>query len=306
MNLKLEAESFRGYAKIRNMKSLREYIVEAEKNHTAIGHFNISNMEGVWAVARAAKSLDLPVVIGVSEGERSFVGVKQIRAIVTSVMKELNHPIFLNADHTYSIEKVKETIDAGFDSVIVDGAKLSFEDNVKIAKEAVVYAKLKNETILVEGELGYIGQSSKLLSELPEGVKIDPESLTHPDEAKRLVEETGIDLLAPAVGNIHGMLRDGRNLSLNIERIKKIRSVAGVPLVLHGGSGSSDEDFLRAIEAGISMIHINTELRIAYRDALKKSLQDEPDEIAPYKISKPALLAMQKVVENRLKLFSKM
>ena len=136
-------------------------------------------------------------------------------------------------------------------------------------------------------------------------MNLDPKSLTHPDVAKDFVNKTGIDLLAPAVGNIHGMLKGGGNPALNIERVKEISEAAGVPLVLHGGSGSSDEDFANAIEAGISIIHINTEIRVAYRDALKKSLQDEPDEISPYKIAKPAMVAMQKVIENRIKLFNR-
>ncbi|PIQ67073.1 MAG: tagatose-bisphosphate aldolase [Candidatus Zambryskibacteria bacterium CG_4_9_14_3_um_filter_40_16] len=287
------------------MKTAKEYILEAQKNKKALGHFNVSNMEGVWAVSRAAKSLNLPVFIGVSEGERDFIGIKEIRAIVTAVKEDLDHPIFLNADHTYSFDRVKEVVDAGFDSVIIDGAKLSAEDNLKLTQESVQYAKSKNPNILIEGELGYIGQSSKLLNELPEGVNLDPKSLTHPDVAKDFVNKTGIDLLAPAVGNIHGMLKGGGNPALNIERVKEIGEAAGVPLVLHGGSGSSDEDFANAIEAGISIIHINTEIRVAYRDALKKSLQDEPDEISPYKIAKPAMVAMQKVIENRIKLFNR-
>ena len=287
------------------MKTAKEYILEAQKNKKALGHFNVSNMEGVWAVSRAAKSLNLPVFIGVSEGERDFIGIKEIRAIVTAVKEDLDHPIFLNADHTYSFDRVKEVVDAGFDSVIIDGAKLSAEDNLKLTQESVQYAKSKNPNILIEGELGYIGQSSKLLNELPEGVNLDPKSLTHPDVAKDFVNKTGIDLLAPAVGNIHGMLKGGGNPALNIERVKEIGEATGVPLVLHGGSGSSDEDFANAIEAGISIIHINTEIRVAYRDALKKSLQDEPDEISPYKIAKPAMVAMQKVIENRIKLFNR-
>jgi len=287
------------------MKTAKEYILEVQKNKKALGHFNVSNMEGVWAVSRAAKSLNLPVFIGVSEGERDFIGIKEIRAIVTAVKEDLDHPIFLNADHTYSFDRVKEVVDAGFDSVIIDGAKLSAEDNLKLTQESVQYAKSKNPNILIEGELGYIGQSSKLLNELPEGVNLDPKSLTHPDVAKDFVNKTGIDLLAPAVGNIHGMLKGGGNPALNIERVKEIGEAAGVPLVLHGGSGSSDEDFANAIEAGISIIHINTEIRVAYRDALKKSLQDEPDEISPYKIAKPAMVAMQKVIENRIKLFNR-
>ena len=118
------------------------------------------------------------------------------------------------------------------------------------------------------------------------------------------MERTGVDLLAPAVGNVHGMLATGHNPKLDISRIKSGRETAGVPLVLHGGSGISDEDFRKAIEAGISTVHINTEIRVAFRDAVKKSLQDDPDEIAPYRIMKGSVIEIQRVVTERLKLFS--
>lgn len=287
------------------MQTLKEYIHNAGARKVAIGHFNISNIEGFWAIVRAAKGLDLPVIIGVSEGERDFIGVREARALVTCAREELNHPIFLNADHTYSFDRVKEVIDAGYDSVIFDGAKISFDENVKIAKECVDYARSKNPNILVEGELGYIGQSSKILDAIPEGVNLSPESLTSPEQAKEFVEKTGVDLLAPAVGNIHGMLKGGSDPRIDIERVRAIRTASGVPLVLHGGSGNSQEDFVASIDAGVSIVHINTELRVAFRDALRLTLQEDPDEVAPYKFMKPSLLAMQKVVESKLKFFNK-
>jgi fructose-bisphosphate aldolase class II len=284
------------------MKTYREYIEDAKARGVAIGHFNISNIEGLNAIFNTARKLDLPVIIGVSEGERDFIGVKQVRALVTSLREQYNYPIFLNADHTYSFERVKEVIDAGYDSVIFDGAKLSFEENVKIAKQCVEYAKSVNPEILVEAELGYIGQSSKVLDEIPEGVSL--ENLTTADDAKRYVEETGVDLFAPAVGNIHGMLRDVKDPRLNIERIKEISDATLRPLVLHGGSGTVDEDFTNAIKAGVSIVHINTEIRVAYRDALKEEITKNPEEVAPYKIMKPSIEAMERVIEARLRLFN--
>jgi fructose-bisphosphate aldolase class II len=286
------------------MKTLRECIAEAEAKKSAVGHFNISNIEGFWAIVRTAKNLDLPVIIGVSEGERDFVGVRQAKALVESARSEMSHPIFINADHTYSVERIKEAVDAGFDSVIFDGAGLSFDDNVKQTQAAVAYAKSKNPEILVEGELGYIGKSSKILDAVPEGVSIDNASLTTPEDAKRFVDATGVDLLAPAVGNIHGMLKGGHDPKLNTELVAAIREASGVPLVLHGGSGNSPEDFKASIAAGVAIVHINTELRVAYRDAVKKTLQENPDEVAPYKIMRPSVVAMEKVVEEKLKLFN--
>jgi fructose-bisphosphate aldolase class II len=288
------------------MNTLRDTVAAAMKQGVAVGHFNISNLEGLWGIFNAARALNVPVIIGVSEGERDFIGVRQTAALVKSLREEFNYPIFLNADHTYSIERVKEAIDAGFDSVIFDGAKLSFEENVAMAKQCVEYARASGRDVIIEGELGYIGQSSKILDAVPEGVNLSDDMLTSAEEAKKFVELTGVDMLAPAVGNIHGMLRGGSDPKLNIARIKEIAAATGVPLVLHGGSGNSVEDFQAGIDAGVGIVHINTELRVAYRDALKLALQENPDEVAPYKILKGAVAAVQKVAEAKLKTFNKL
>jgi len=285
-----------------DMKILREYIKEAEEKKIAIGHFNISNSEGFWAVVGACKKLNLPAIIGVSEGERDFIGIKQIKVLIDTIKAE-GLPIFLNADHTYSIDRVKEVIDAGFDAVIIDGAEKSFDENLIMTKESVDYKNSKNPEILIEGEYGFIGKSSKILDELPEGIEISENTMTKPEEAAEFVRQSEIDLFAPAVGNIHGMVKGG-NPKIDIERIRQIRESAVVPLVLHGGSGITDDEFKQAIEAGISIIHINTELRLAFKQGIQKSLIDDPDEIAPYKYLKPAVQAMQAVVEKRMALFA--
>lgn len=286
-------------------KTLKSYVEEALIKKVAIGHFNISNLEGFWAVVNAAKKLKVPVIIGVSEGEREFMGVKQVRALVDSV-KSKDFPIFLNADHTYSFEKVKEVVDAGYDSVIYDGTEQSFDDNVAATKKCVAYAKNINPNILVEAEIGFIGKSSKVLDAIPEGVKISEEFLTKPDEAKKFRDATGVDMLAPAVGNIHGMLSGGKDPALNIGRVAEISKAVKVPLVLHGGSGNSAEDFVAAIDAGVAIIHVNTEIRVAFRDALTTQVTKDPSQVAPYKIMKPTIEAMQKVIEEKLRIFNKL
>jgi len=286
------------------MKSLRDYVNDAEQRGVAIGHFNISNLEGLHGIFQAARALNLPVVIGTSEGERSFIGVAETVALVRALRDTYNHPIFLNADHTYSFEGVKEAIDAGYDAVIFDGAKLSLEENIATTRKCVEYARNCGRDVLVEAELGNIGQSSKMLDVIPEGVATDEAFMTSPEDAASFVRQTGVDLLAPAVGNMHGMVKGGHNPKINTERIAAIRNAAGVPLVLHGGSGISDEDFISSVKAGISTIHINTEIRLAYRDALVQTLAASPDEIAPYKILAPSVEAVAAVVMKRLKLFN--
>ena len=285
-------------------KSLRESIKEAGEKGVAIGHFNVSNLEGVYAIAEAAENLKVPVIIGVSEGERDFTGVKIIAAVVKSLKAEKNLPIFLNADHTYSIERVKEAIDAGFDSVIFDGAQLSMEENISKAKECVAYAKSQTRDVIVEGELGYIGTSSKVLTEIPEGAAINDAMLTSTIDAKKFVEETGVDMLAPAVGNIHGMFGKAKDPALNIGRVGEISEITQIPLVLHGASGNSDADVQEAIKAGVRVVHVNTELRVAFRKGLEEALSAHPDEVSPYKYLKIARDSMKKVVEEKLRVFN--
>ena len=286
------------------MNSLREIIKDAEERRVAIGHFNISELAALKAIFKAARDVGVPVIIGVSEGERDFIGTRQAGALIKSLREEHNLELFLNADHTYSLDKIKEAVAAGFDAVIFDGAKLSLEENIKKTREVVQYVKSVNPNILVEGEMGYIGSSSKILESIPEGAAIKPEDLTKPEEAERFIKETGVQMLAPAVGNIHGMFRNAPNPSLNIRRIKEIREAAGVPLVLHGGSGISDDDFVAAINAGISVIHINTEIRLAWRKGLEAALLGGKEEIAPYKLLPSSEKAIYEVVKRRLQLFN--
>lgn len=286
------------------MKTLREVIAEAEEKKVAIGHFNISDSTQLWGIFNAAKSLNVPVVIGTSEGERDFIGARQAAALVQTIREEYDYPIFINADHHYSLEKVKEAIDAGYDAVIFDGIKVSHEENVEIAKNAVLYARSCGREVLVEAELGNIGQSSKVLESIPEGAEITEEMMTKPDALKEFVAVTDVDLIAPAVGNLHGMLKHGSNPKLSISRIKELREAGGVPMVLHGGSGISDEDFKEGIRAGMSTVHINTEIRRAYREGIEKHLKENPDEIAPYRYIKSGREALEAVVLERLKLFN--
>jgi len=289
------------------MDSLLRVVKNAEKQGVAIGHFNVSNLEMLKAVSHVAEKLRLPVVIGVSEGERGYIGVHHVRDLIDSYNKEHstgNHRLFLNADHTYSLKKVKEAAEQGFDAIVFDGSKLPFRENVKKTREAVKIAKRINKNVIVEGELGYIGQSSKILKGLPKGAVIKSEDLPTAEEAFRFVKETGVDMLAPAVGNIHGMFKNAKNPKLNIERIKEIKKAVKIPLVLHGGSGISNSDFRAAIRAGISLIHVSTELRVAWRRGLEKALEENKDEIAPYKLMPEVLKEIEKVVEGRLKLFN--
>ena len=283
------------------MESLRDVLIHAAANGRAVGHFNVSDSTQFNGIYAAAKELSVPVIVAVSEGERDFLGVHQIAALVRAIREKEGYPIFLNADHHHSIEGCKAAIDAGFDAVIIDGAKLSEEENTLQTKEVVAHARACGRDVLVEAELGYIGTSSKVLDAVPEGAGLD---MTTPELAERFVKATGIDLLAPSVGNIHGMLKNVPEPRLDIPRIEAIAKTCGVPLVLHGASGNSEEDVLGAIKAGVRIVHINTEIRVAYRKGIEAALGTDPDEVAPYKYLSGGRDSLKEVVYKKIKLFS--
>ena len=286
------------------MNSLRDRLQQAQQSHQAVGHFNVSDLVALKAVFLAAQELKVPVIVGLSEGEREFVGTRQIAAFVRSLREEYDFPVFLNADHTHSLAKGLEVAKAGFDSIVFDLSALPFEENIRQTKQAVEALKSINPSMLVEGEIGNIGSGSEIHKTAPDLSK----GLSSPEQAMQFVEGTGVDILAPAVGNMHGMLKsmiDGETKKhLHIERIVAIKQAAGVFLTLHGGSGTDDQDFRKAIAAGINIVHINTELRVAWRQGLEQALAQHPDEVVPYKILPPVVDAVKQAAASRLMLFN--
>jgi fructose-bisphosphate aldolase, class II len=283
---------------------LKNVLENAQNNGTTIGHFNISDWIFLKAVFASAQELKVPVIVGASEGERAFLGVPQVAALVKSLRDEEGFPIFLNADHTHSLDSAIEAAKAGFDSVVYDLSALPFEENVKQTKQAVEALKSINPSILVEGEIGNIGTGSEIHESLPDRSK----ELSTPEEARQFVEATGVDVLAPAVGNSHGMLQamvEGNvKKRLDLERIREIKRASGSFLTLHGGSGTEDGDLRGAIVAGINIIHINTELRVAWRKGLEEAFTQKPREIVPYKLLPVAEESVKQVVLTRLRLFN--
>ena len=279
------------------MKTLRDYFVIARKEKWALPHFNFSTLEQLNAIVEAAQEVRGPVLVGTSESEREFVGILQAVALVKSY-REQGIAVFLNADHCHSVASAKEAVDAGYDSVHIDLSKESFEKNLAGTKEVVQYAKSKG--VHVEGELGYlVTDSSKVYKE---EISIPEESYTKVKDAISFVKESGVDRLAPAIGTIHGISANTPRLRLNLA--KELTDVLHVSLVLHGGSGVTNEDVKGVIEAGFSNIHVSTELRIAYAKELRDTLQSMPEEIAPYKYLKAPREAVKELVEDKMKLFS--
>ncbi|MEK7173453.1 MAG: class II fructose-bisphosphate aldolase [Patescibacteria group bacterium] len=289
------------------MLTLQEILIQARHENKAIGHFNISTLEMLRGIAEAAKEAGgVPTLIGTSENEAQFLGYRHAVALIQSFREEYKLPFFLNADHHKSVESAKKAIDAGYDSVHIDLSKLPYEENLTGTKEVVEYAKRKTQNakreISVEGELGYLPtDSSKVFDE---AVEINPEDFTKPEQAQEFIKKTGIDRFAPAVGNFHGMSTIMEK-KLDFERIRLIRGAMPeeVAFVLHGGSGISHEQIKQAVQIGMNNVHISTELRVAYAEALRKSLADHPDETTPYKLLPDVVDAVKKVVFQKLLLF---
>jgi fructose-bisphosphate aldolase class II len=285
------------------MNPLTEVLREADRRRVAVGHFNFSELVVLQAVAEAAGEVGVPVVMGVSESEREFLGVRQAAALVQCIREEKGQKIFLNADHTHSIEKAEEAARSGFDMIVFDASQKPLEENIAETRRGVEAVKSIRPEILVEGEVGYVGSGSEIHDKRPNNIR-----LTEPEDARRFVAETKVDLLAPSVGTTHGMLasmiQGTERKRLDIPRIAAIRTAADVPLTLHGGSGTDDEDFRKAIQAGIAMIHVNTELRVAWRRGLEEALRRNVDSVAPYKLLPEVKEKVKAVVVKRLKLFS--
>ena len=279
-------------------KLLRNYFEKAKKEHWAIGHFNFSTAEQLKAIVEAAAECKSPVMVATSEGETKFVGRQQAVALVKS-WQGLGSPVWLNADHHKSFDAIEEAVDEGYDTVLIDASKLPYDENVKLTKQVVEFAKMKDPLYMVEGELGYLKGDSKIETK----VEISPEDYTKPEEAKEFVMKTGVDRLAIVFGNIHGIVTE-QSERLDIDRLKAV--AAAVPdtyIVLHGASGLLAEDIREAIKNGITNVHINTEIRVAYHDALQKELKDDPSETTPYKMLQLSFDETKRVVKEKLELF---
>lgn len=280
------------------MKNLKYYFNKAQKEKWAIGQFNFSDFSQMKAIVDACNNLKSPLILGTSEGESKFFGLEEAVALRNVLRKKTGLPIFLNLDHGKSFEYLKSVIDAGYDMVHFDGSKLPLEENIKLSKEVVKYAKWHG--VLVEGEVGRIGSdSSKVYTEKFE---IKEEDLTNPGQAKDYIVKTKTDLLAISVGTFHGIDVTGESPHIRLERLEKIKNETKDKfLVLHGGSGTPDQDIAGAIKLGIVKININTELRVAFAENLKTALV--AGEIVPYKFLLEAKKSVEKIVEEKIKLF---
>ncbi len=285
-----------------NQDLARSLWIRTRQEKFAVGAFNIDNQETLIAIARAAKNKNSPVLVEVSHGEVEAMGLINVRSLVDNYKKEYGIEMYINLDHSPSVEAAKAGIDAGFEFIHIDlsqekkGATLS--EIIKATKEVVEYAKTTKA--LVESEPHYFGGSSNVHHDEINYDEIK-KTFSTPTGAKEFVEATGIDTFAAAIGNLHGKYPVPK--VLDIDLLKQIRAVLSCAISLHGGSGTPPEYFKQAIEVGVSKININSDMRYAFRTELERQLKDNPDEYAVVKLMKPVEDEVQKVVEERMDVF---
>lgn len=275
---------------LENMKNMLE---KAKKGKYAVPHLNINNLEWAKYILEECQELNSPVILGVSEGAAKYMGgYNVITGMVNGLLKDLNItiPVALHLDHGSSFETCKKAIDAGFSSVMIDGSKLNLEDNIKVTKEVIAYAESKN--VSVEAEIGCIGGSEDGVSNEILHAKTE--------DCVKIVNETNLCTLAPALGSVHGIYKGEPNL--NFERMKEISEKTNLPLVLHGGTGIPDDKIKMAISCGISKINVNTELQLAWHGALKEFVLNN-DVYDPRKVIGSGELAIKEAVKAKVILF---
>lgn len=276
------------------LENMNEILNKAKKGKYAVPHFNINNLEWTRFILEECQELNSPVILGVSEGAIKYMGgFDVVFNIVEGLLKDLNItiPVALHLDHGSSVENCKKAIDAGFSSVMIDASKYSLEENIKMTKQVTQYAYIKN--VSVEAEIGAVGGEE-------DGVA-DELAYAKVEDAIKIVNETNIDALAPALGSVHGLYKG--EPKLDFDRMIRIRDLVNIPLVLHGGSGIPDELIKKAISCGICKININTELQIAWSKGVRDFLKNDLNVYDPRKVIKSGEINIKNKIKEKLQLF---
>lgn len=274
--------------------NMKEMLIKARKEHYAVGQFNINNLEWTQAILDEAQALNAPVILGVSEGAGKYMGgwtvvYAMVKAYIEA--KNITVPVALHLDHGTSFEVCKAAIDAGFTSVMIDASHYPFEENIEMTKKVVEYAHARG--VSVEAELGKVGgQEDNIVAE---SMYADPE------ECKILVEKTGIDCLAPALGSVHGPYHG--EPKLGFKEMAYINELLNMPLVLHGGSGIPDEQLRKAIDRGTAKINVNTESQQAWTAIVRKVLSEDSKVYDPRKVIGPGKEGIKAVVRAKCEVF---
>lgn len=285
-----------------NCEDARALMQRSRRGKFAVGAFNLDNQETLIAVARAAKKTKAPVLVEVSKGEVDALGHDNVRDMVDNYKAEYGIEMYINLDHSPSVEDALDGIEAGFEFIHIDVSQANHDatddEIIAATKEVVNYARLTGA--LVESEPHYFGGSSNLHKE-----KIDYDEIkktfSTPEGAKAFVDATGIDTFAAAIGNLHGKYPVPKKLDL--ELLRQLREALTCNISLHGGSGTPGHYFEEAAKIGVSKVNINSDMRVAYRDTLEKVLKENEDEYAVVKLMGKVIAEVQKVVEAKIAVF---
>lgn len=273
-----------------SFETSKNMLLDAQKGKYAVGAFNAENMEMVKAIIKAAEELKAPVMIQTTPSTVKYASLEMFVAMVKEEAEKATVPVCLHLDHGNSFELAVQAIKDGYTSIMIDGSKLPFEQNVDLVQRVVSVAHPNG--LPVEAELGKVGGKEDDLS-------VDIDTNTDPKEAVEFVKKTGIDSLAVAIGTAHGFYVGTPVLDKN--RLKEINSLIDIPLVLHGASGLSDQDVKDCIALGICKVNFATELRVAYTEAVKSLLKEEPSIYDPKKLGEVGMIAVTKQVESRIR-----
>lgn len=278
------------------LMNMKDLLTVAQKNHFAVPAFNIGSDQLLKAVMKTVKELKSPVILEMSPDEFNFVGYAQIQAMLYEAA-HTDIPVCIHLDHGDSYETVVRAIQAGMTSVMIDASKLPYEENVAITKKVVETAHIAN--VSVESELGTIGTTGNSIEGGTEGV-----IYTVPEEAKQFIEDTGIDTFACAIGTAHGIYPKDMKPKLRIDILKDITDQVSVPLVLHGGSSNKDEEIAEAVKNGICKINISSDIKVAFYEQARKTLNENPGYREPLEIYPAAMEACGKVCADKIRLFN--
>lgn len=285
-----------------NSAAARDLMQRARTEKFGVGAFNLDNQETLKAVARAAVAKKSPILVEVSHGEVKSLGLENVRDMVDNYKEELGLEIYINLDHSPSVEAAVDGIEAGFEFIHIDISQANHEatdeEIIESTKQVVHYAQLTGA--LVESEPHYFAGSSNLHKEEINFEEIK-KTFTTPEGAKAFVEATGIDTFAAAIGNLHGKYSVPKVLDL--ELLARIRETIDCNISLHGGSGTPGHYFEEAVKIGVSKININSDMRVAFRNTLEKVLKENPDEFAVIKLMDEVIEAVQGVVEEKIDMF---
>lgn len=285
-----------------NCQAARDLMKRSRVEHFAVGAFNIDNQDTLIAIAKAAKKLNSPVLVEVSQGEVDALGLDNVRDMVDNYKKEYGVEMYVNLDHSPSVESAKAGIDAGFEFIHIDVSQANHDatdkEIIDCTREIVAYAKKTGA--LVESEPHYFGGSSNVHDEAIDYETIK-KTFSTPEGSKAFVDATGIDTFAAAIGNLHGKYPVPKNLDLGL--LQQIRDAIDCQISLHGGSDTPMEQFVEAAKIGVSKVNINSDMRFAYREGLEKQLDAHPDEYAVVKLMPEVIADVQAVVETKIAAF---